>query len=50
MSIKVMCFVGARTPIKIFIGEGEQEGEVFVNFNPAIGKGSSPSKTLITAI
>jgi hypothetical protein len=49
MSIKVMCFVGAKDRIKIFIGEG-QEDEVFVNFNPAIGKGSSPSKTLITAI
>lgn len=24
--------------IKIFIGEGEQEGEVFLNFNPAIRK------------
>jgi|HubBroStandDraft_5_1064220.scaffolds.fasta_scaffold30401_2 hypothetical protein len=37
MSIKVMCFVGARTATKIFIGEGGQEGEVFVNFNLAIG-------------
>ena len=25
--------------MKIFIGEGEQESEVFVNLNPAIGKG-----------
>ncbi len=30
---------GGWTAIKIFIGEGEQEAEVFVNFNPAIGKG-----------
>lgn len=30
---------GGWTAIKIFIGEGEQEGEVFLNFNPAIGKG-----------
>ena len=30
---------GGWTAIKIFIGEGDQEGEVFVNFNPAIGKG-----------
>ena len=30
---------GDWTAIKIFIGEGEQEGEVFVNFNPTIGKG-----------
>ena len=30
---------GGWTAIKIFIGEGEQEGQVFVNFNPAIGKG-----------
>jgi hypothetical protein len=30
---------GGWTAIKIFIGEGEQEGEVFVNLNPAIGKG-----------
>jgi len=30
---------GDWTAIKIFIGEGEQEAEVFVNFNPAIGKG-----------
>lgn len=25
--------------IKIFIGEGEQEAEVFLNFNTIIGKG-----------
>jgi hypothetical protein len=30
---------GGWTAIKIFIGEGEQEGEVFVNFNPAIRRG-----------
>jgi hypothetical protein len=30
---------GSWTAIKIFIGEGEQEGEVFLNFNPAIAKG-----------
>ena len=30
---------GGWTARKIFIGEGEQEGEVFVNFNLAIGKG-----------
>jgi hypothetical protein len=30
---------GNWTAIKVFVGEGEQEGEVFVNFNPAIGKG-----------
>lgn len=30
---------GGWTAIKIFIGEGEQEGEVFVNLNPSIGKG-----------
>lgn len=30
---------GGWTAIKIFIREGEQEGEVFVNFNTAIGKG-----------
>ena len=30
---------GGWTAIKIFIGEREQEGEVFVNFNPTIGKG-----------
>jgi len=30
---------GAWTATKIFIGEGEQEGQVFLNFNPAIRKG-----------
>ena len=30
---------GGWTAIKIFIGEGEQEAEVFVNFNTTIGKG-----------
>jgi len=30
---------GGWTAMKIFIGEGEQEGQVFLNFNPAIGKG-----------
>ncbi len=30
---------GNWTPMKIFIGEGEQEGEVFLNLNPAIKKG-----------
>ena len=30
---------GDWTAIKIFIGEGEQEGEVFLNFNAAIRKG-----------
>ena len=30
---------GDCTAIKVFIGEGEQEGEVFVNFNTTIGKG-----------
>ena len=30
---------GGWTAMKIFIGEGEQESEVFVNLNPAIGKG-----------
>lgn len=30
---------GGWTAIKIFIGEGEQEGEVFVNLNLAIGRG-----------
>jgi len=30
---------GDWTAIKIFIGEGEQEAEVFINFNTAIGKG-----------
>jgi hypothetical protein len=30
---------GNWTPMKIFIGEGEQEGEVFLNLNPVIKKG-----------
>jgi hypothetical protein len=30
---------GHWTPIKLFIGEGEQEGEVFLNLNPVIKKG-----------
>jgi hypothetical protein len=30
---------GHWTPIKLFIGEGEQEGQVFLNLNPAIKKG-----------
>jgi len=30
---------GNWTAIKIFIGEGEEESEVFVNFNPVIRKG-----------
>jgi hypothetical protein len=30
---------GNWTAIKIFIGDGEQEGEVFLNINTAIGKG-----------
>jgi hypothetical protein len=30
---------GHWTPLKIFIGEGEQEGQVFLNLNPAIKKG-----------
>lgn len=30
---------GGWTALKIFIGEGEQEGEVFVNFNLAMRKG-----------
>jgi hypothetical protein len=30
---------GGWTAIKIFMGEGEQEAEVFVNFNQATGKG-----------
>lgn len=29
---------GSWTAIKIFIGEGEQEAEVFLNINPVIGK------------
>lgn len=30
---------GHWTPMKIFIGEGKQEGQVFVNLNPVIKKG-----------
>lgn len=30
---------GNWTPMKIFIGEGEEEGEVFLNLNPIIKKG-----------
>lgn len=30
---------GNWTPMKIFIGEGEREGEVFLNVNPVIRKG-----------
>lgn len=30
---------GGWIAIKIFMGEGEQEGEVFINFNPTNGKG-----------
>jgi len=30
---------GHWTPIKLFIGEGEQEGQVFLNLNPVINKG-----------
>jgi hypothetical protein len=30
---------GNWTPMKIFIGEGEQEGEVFLNLNPVLKKG-----------
>jgi len=30
---------GNWTPMKIFIGEGDQEGEVFLNLNPVLGKG-----------
>jgi hypothetical protein len=30
---------GHWTPMKIFMGQGEQEGEVFVNLNPVIKKG-----------
>jgi len=32
------------TPMKIFIGEGEQEGQVFVNINPVIKKGQFSMK------
>ncbi len=30
---------GHWTPIKLFIGKGEQEGQVFLNLNPVIKKG-----------
>jgi hypothetical protein len=30
---------GNWTAIKIFLGEGEQEGQVFLNINPVIRKG-----------
>jgi hypothetical protein len=30
---------GNWTPMKIFIGEGSQEGEVFLNLNPVLKKG-----------
>jgi hypothetical protein len=30
---------GHWTPIKLFIGEGGQEGEVFLNLNPVLKKG-----------
>jgi hypothetical protein len=30
---------GDWTAIKVFVGEGDQEGEVFLNFNQTIGKG-----------
>ena len=30
---------GNWTPMKIFIGEGDQEGEVFLNLNPVLAKG-----------
>jgi hypothetical protein len=35
---------GHWTPMKIFIGEGEQEGQVFVNINPVIKKGQFSMK------
>jgi len=30
---------GNWTPMKLFIGEGDQESEVFLNLNPVLGKG-----------
>jgi hypothetical protein len=30
---------GNWTPMKIFLGEGDQESEVFLNLNPVLGKG-----------
>jgi len=35
---------GHWTPLKLFIGEGEQEGEVFLNLNPVIKKGQFSMK------
>jgi len=35
---------GNWTPIKIFIGEGENEGQVYVNINPAMKKGQFSMK------
>jgi hypothetical protein len=35
---------GNWTAIKIFIGDGAQEGDVFLNFNVAIGKGQFSTK------
>lgn len=35
---------GNWMPMKIFIGEGEQEGDVFLNLNPVIKKGQFPIK------
>ena len=35
---------GNWTPMKVFIGEGEEEGEVFLNLNPVIKKGQFSSK------
>jgi hypothetical protein len=35
---------GHWTPMKIFIGEGEQEGQVFVNLNPVSKKGQFSMK------
>jgi len=35
---------GNWTAIKIFLGEGDQEGEVFLNLNPKIGKGQFSMK------
>jgi len=30
---------GNWTPMKVFVGEGEQEGEFYLNLNPALKKG-----------
>ena len=35
---------GNWTPMKIFIGEGEQEGQVFLNLNPVLKKGQFSMK------